>query len=165
MRHNLILASALLWVSVLPAQVAVTSRPTLPSGQPSPAPLTRVGLSTHRRLQEMPATRSPSNPHPQPNFARVTSAAPGDVPDGLPEGATCVSGRVDRVSRSLELQASRLADEVVIGGTKLCTTCDSKAPLFREVVDKLEAAQLDKLEVDVCYDAFGTLNYLRMRQP
>jgi uncharacterized protein (TIGR03437 family) len=87
------------------------------------------------------------------------------IPAGLPAGATCVSGSVQSISRSLERQASRLADDVTIGSTKLCATCQLKAPLFQDFVDKLELARLDNLAVDACYDSYGTLNYLRVRRP
>jgi hypothetical protein len=81
----------------------------------------------------------------------------------LPEGATCVSGPVDYVVFSQEARPSRLADEVSIGGTKLCKDCDLKPPLFGNFAQKLEEARLDGLAVDVCYDSGGTMNYLRLR--
>ncbi len=96
--------------------------------------------------------------------AAPPSTGLGGRPEGLPSGATCVSGPVVNISRSLQQQASRLADEVTIGGTKLCPTCDLKPPLYGDFAEKLEAARLDDLNVDVCYDGFKTLNYVRLRQ-
>lgn len=87
----------------------------------------------------------------------------GAVPDGLPSGATCVSGTVEFVQYSLATSASKMAEEVVIGGTKLCDRCDLKPPVYGDFVAKLEVAKSDGLQVDVCYDPYGSLNYLRVR--
>ena len=86
------------------------------------------------------------------------------IPPGLPAGAKCVSGTVDYITFSLESKASGQADEVSIGGNRLCAKCDLKPPIYGNFADKMEAARIDGLSVDACYDGFGTLTYLRMRQ-
>ncbi len=82
---------------------------------------------------------------------------------GLPTGGTCVSGKVDYIGFSLEKRASRQADEVSIGGTKLCATCQLKPPIYGNFSDKLEGARVEGLTADACYDSFGTMNYVRLR--
>lgn len=96
--------------------------------------------------------------------AASTGGGGGGDTGGLPEGAKCVSGNVDYVLFSDQGKLSRLADEVSIGGTKLCEKCDLKPPLYGNFAEKIEQARLEGLNVDACYDGFGTLNYLRMRQ-
>ena len=81
----------------------------------------------------------------------------------LPVDFKCVSGSVDFITFSLATKASRLADEVSIGGTKLCASCQLKQPVYGNLVEKLEAARVDGLNVDACYDPFGTMSYLRLR--
>ena len=93
----------------------------------------------------------------------VVPPAGGNAPPGLPAGAKCVSGTVDSLTFSLEAKASRLADEVSIGGNRLCAKCDLKPPIYGDFVDKLEIARNEGLSADACYDGFGTLNYLRLR--
>ena len=94
----------------------------------------------------------------------MSVAGSGNSVDGtLPPGAKCVSGAVDSITFSLEAKASRLADEVSIGGNRLCAKCDLKPPIYGNFVDKLEIARNEGLSADACYDGFGTLNYLRLR--
>ena len=83
----------------------------------------------------------------------------GDLPPG-----PCVSGQVDYISFSRATVASRLADEVSIGGIKLCATCEWKPPLYGNFAQKLERARNFGLIVDACYDSLGTMNFVRMRQ-
>ena len=97
----------------------------------------------------------------QGGAAVIGTGGEGDVLP--PPGTNCLSGAVDYVTFSLQNKASRLADEISIGGTKLCADCKLKPPLFGGFAERLEAARLDGLNVDVCYDEYGTLNYLRMR--
>ena len=87
------------------------------------------------------------------------SAQPGGP---LPEGVTCISGPVDYVVQSK--QNFGRADEVSIGGTRLCAPCPLKPPVYVNFAEKLESAREDGLEVDVCHDDIGTINYVRMRR-
>lgn len=87
----------------------------------------------------------------------------GNVPEGLPEGSTCLSGQVDSIVFSRAPTPQGLADEVTIAGTKLCATCPVKPPLYVGIVKKLELARVSDLNVDACYDGFGTFNYIRLR--
>ena len=82
---------------------------------------------------------------------------------GLPDGEACVSGAVDYIVFSLATSASRMPDEVSIGGTKLCPTCDLKPPIYGNFARKLEIARDRGLNVDACYDSFGTMNFVRLR--
>lgn len=99
----------------------------------------------------------------RPALISVRSAA-NDIPAGLPSGSKCVSGQVDYVLFSQSARVSRLADEVSIGGVRLCEKCDLKPPLHGNFVTKIEAARLNGLMVDACYSRWGTMDYVRMRQ-
>ena len=72
----------------------------------------------------------------------------------MPPGAKCVPGAVEYISFSYEKKASRLAYDVRIGDTKLCTTCQLKPTLYGNFADKIEVARIEGLDV---------MNYGRMR--
>ena len=82
---------------------------------------------------------------------------------GLPVGEKCVSGQVNYVTFSLQQKVSGLADEASIGGTKLCATCDLKPPIYGDFAARIESARIEGLNVDACYDSYGTMNFVRMR--
>ena len=93
----------------------------------------------------------------------VLISVKGTTSAGLPDGVKCISGQVDSVTFSLQYKTPGLADEVIIGGTKLCAKCDVKPPIYVEFVSKLEEASTTGIKVDACYDPEGAVNLLRMR--
>jgi uncharacterized protein (TIGR03437 family) len=98
--------------------------------------------------------------------AIVSVKGPGDgtiASVGLPDGEKCVSGQVNYVTFSLQQKVSGLADEASIGGTKLCATCELKPPIYGDFAARLESARIEGLNVDACYDTYGTMNFVRMR--
>ena len=90
----------------------------------------------------------------------IGASSGGDTP----QGTKCVSGQVDYVIFSHQNKVGGLADEVSIGGTKLCATCQLKPPVYGDFAAKLEIARTEGLSVDACYDALGTMNFLRLKQ-
>lgn len=112
---------------------------------------------------EYPVTITVNGVTSRPATISVQEAPPVDGTEGLPSGAKCISGPVTGLTRSLQNQASRLADEITIGSRRLCATCEDKAPVYGDFVDKLEIARLEDLTADVCYDGLGTLHYVRLR--
>jgi uncharacterized protein (TIGR03437 family) len=94
----------------------------------------------------------------------VSVAVEGDPRIGLPEGATCFSGPVESVTLSLDKELSGQADEIVIGGERLCPTCDNKAPVYGPFVGLINKARRARMLVDACYDSFGTVNFVRLRR-
>ncbi len=93
----------------------------------------------------------------------VLISVKGTSSASLPDGVKCISGQVDSVTFSLQYKTPGLADEVIIGGTKLCAKCDVKPPIYVEMVSKLEEASTTGIRVDACYDSAGAVNLLRMR--
>ncbi len=83
---------------------------------------------------------------------------------GAPEGLQCVSGTVDSIIMSLQYKTPGLADEIVIGGTRICEKCDVKPPIFVEFVKQLEKTREDGTLVDACYDSAGRVNALQLRR-
>ncbi|MBL8217147.1 MAG: hypothetical protein JNK87_40880 [Bryobacterales bacterium] len=80
----------------------------------------------------------------------------------LPTQAGCVTGQVDYVEYSLRLIAMGLADEVSIGGTRLCPNCPVKAPLYGSMIAKLEEAMRANQPVEACHDSNGNIFKLRL---
>ena len=80
----------------------------------------------------------------------------------LPTQAGCVAGQVDYVEYSLRLIAMGLADEVSIGGTRLCPNCPVKAPLYGSMIAKLEEALRANQPVEACHDSNGNIFKLRL---
>lgn len=83
---------------------------------------------------------------------------------GAPEGLQCVSGTVDSIVSSLQYKTPGFADEIVIGGTRICEKCDVKPPIFVEFVKQLEKTREDGTLVDACYDSAGRVNALQLRR-
>lgn len=92
-----------------------------------------------------------------------TGTGSGSV-TGPPEGWQCISGPVDSIIYSLQYKTPGLADEVVIGGTRICEKCDVKPPIFVEFVKQLEKTREDGTLVDACYDSAGRVNALQLRR-
>lgn len=88
----------------------------------------------------------------------------GSTVGGPPTGLSCVSGAVESIIYSLQYKMPGLADEIMIGSTKLCATCVVKPPIFVEFVKKLESAREDKVTVDACYDGAGFVNAVQFRR-
>ena len=82
-----------------------------------------------------------------------------------PPSAGCLTGRVDYLTYSLQLIAAGLADEVSIGGSKVCATCTVKAPLYPEIVNRLENALRSKVNVEACYDSTGSIFQIKLVTP
>lgn len=89
------------------------------------------------------------------------------TPIGVPNppSAGCLNGRVDSITWSLQLIAAGLADEAVIGGARICTSCTVKQPLYPEIVNRLENALRSKVNVEACYDAGGNIFQIKLVQP
>lgn len=83
---------------------------------------------------------------------------------GAPEGLQCVSGTVDSIVSSLQYKTPEFADEIVIGGTRICEKCDVKPPIFVEFVKQLEKTREDGTLVDACCDSAGRVNALQLRR-
>ncbi|MGH9664845.1 MAG: hypothetical protein ACRD9L_10520, partial [Bryobacteraceae bacterium] len=110
-------------------------------------------------------------------FVAVTAFAPGIAyqlqvtaqgpPIGVPNPAQkgCVTGQVDYILYSLQLIAAKLPDEVSIGGTKLCASCDIKPPAYPELVEKMEKAMAMNFNVSACYDTSGNIFQLKLIHP
>lgn len=96
-------------------------------------------------------------------FVATAQGTPIAVPN--PPTAGCLNGRVDYITYSLQLIAVGLADEVSIGGSKICASCAVKAPLYPEIVNRLESALKSKVNVETCYDAAGSIFQIKMIQP
>jgi len=94
----------------------------------------------------------------------VTVSLQGNPSIGLPEGATCLSGTIEQVTLSLNREVSGEADDLVIGNTRLCPSCDSRSPIYGPFVALINKARQARLSIDACYDEFGTMNWLRVRR-
>lgn len=81
-----------------------------------------------------------------------------------PPTAGCLTGRVDYITYSLQLIAVGLADEVSIGGQKACASCTVKAPLYPEIVNRLESALKAKVNAEACYDSAGNIFQIKLVQ-
>jgi uncharacterized protein (TIGR03437 family) len=93
-----------------------------------------------------------------------TETSGGGPVTGAPEGLQCVSGTVDSIIMSLQYKTPGLADEIVVGGTRICEKCDVKPPIFVEFVKQLEKTREDGTLVDACYDSAGNVNALQLRR-
>jgi len=82
-----------------------------------------------------------------------------------PPNVGCLTGRVDYITYSLQFIAAQLADEVSIGGQKACASCTVKAPLYPEIVTRLESALRSKVNVEACYDSTGSIFQIKLVQP
>ena len=89
------------------------------------------------------------------------------TPIGVPNPASsgCVNGFVDYITYSLQFIAANLPDEVSINGTKMCATCSIKAPIYSQIVDKLETALRTGLSTQVCYAADGNIFQVSLVSP
>ena len=82
-----------------------------------------------------------------------------------PPSAGCLTGRVDYLTYSLQLIATGLADEVSIGSQRACPSCTVKAPLYPEIVNRLELALRSKTNVEACYDSTGSIFQIKLVTP
>jgi len=94
----------------------------------------------------------------------IAVAGKPETPAGFPDGATCLTGRVDSVVFSLANKTAGFADEVVIGGIRMCPTCEIKPPLAGPFVQRLDEARENNREVDVCHFRGGLIEWLRVRR-
>ena len=99
------------------------------------------------------------------NYSFVTTAQGTPIAVPNPPSAGCLTGRVDYLTYSLQLIATGLADEVSIGSQKACATCTVKAPLYPEIVTRLENALRSKLNVEACYDSTGSIFQIKLVTP
>jgi hypothetical protein len=97
------------------------------------------------------------------NLQVTATGTPISVPN--PASAGCLTGRVDYITYSLQLIAASLADEVSIGGQKACASCTVKAPLYPEIVTRLENALRSKVNVEACYDSSGSIFQIKLVAP
>ena len=93
----------------------------------------------------------------------LAQGTPIAVPN--PSTAGCIRGAVDYITYSLQLIAVGLADELSIGGTKVCGSCTVKAPLYPEIVNRIENALRSKVNAEACYDATGNIFQIKLLQP
>ena len=82
----------------------------------------------------------------------------------LPTQAGCVFGQVDSITYSLRLIAMNLPDEVNIGGTRLCSACTVKPPLYSQMVDKMETALKSGVNIEACHDAQGQIFLVKLQR-
>lgn len=78
-----------------------------------------------------------------------------DVP--LPAVASCLEGNVDEIQFNLQQVSLNLAEEVTIGGVKICAACTVKPTLFPAFVDFLRQAHFAGTRVQVCHAADGQI--------
>ena len=93
----------------------------------------------------------------------IAEGTPVAVPN--PTSAGCLTGRVDYLTYSLQLIAVGLADEVSIGSQRACPSCTVKAPLYPEIVNRLELALRSKTNVEACYDSTGSIFQIKLVTP
>lgn len=93
----------------------------------------------------------------------TATGTPIAVPN--PQSAGCLSGKVDSITYSLQYIALGLPDEVTIGGTRACTTCATKPPLYPEISSRLESAMNSGGNVEACFDASGNIFQLKLLRP
>ncbi len=98
------------------------------------------------------------------NYSLVVSATGTPIAVPNPTSAGCLSGRVDSLTYSLQFIAVGLADEVTIGGSRACSSCTVKAPLYPEIVTRLENALRSKVNVEACYDSGGNIFQIKLVQ-
>jgi hypothetical protein len=78
-----------------------------------------------------------------------------DVP--LPAVASCLEGNVDEIQFNLQQVSMNLAEQVTVGGVKICAACDVKPTLFPAFVDFLRQAHFAGTRVQVCHAADGQI--------
>jgi len=78
-----------------------------------------------------------------------------DVP--LPEVASCLEGNVDEIQYNMQQVSMNLADEVTVGGVKICASCSVKPTLFPAFNDFLKQAHFAGTRVQVCHAADGQI--------
>lgn len=78
-----------------------------------------------------------------------------DVP--LPAVASCLEGNVDDIQFNLQQVSMNLAEEVTVGGVKICASCTVKPTLFPAFVDFLRQAHFAGTRVQVCHAADGQI--------
>ena len=96
------------------------------------------------------------------NYSFVTTAQGTPIAVPNPPTAGCLSGRVDYLTYSLQFIAAGLADEVSIGSQRACPSCTVKAPLYPEIVTRLENALRSKVNVEACYDSTGNIFQIKL---
>lgn len=77
----------------------------------------------------------------------------------------CVSGQVDSITYSVSALPFNIPDEVSIGGTRLCSTCAVKSPLYGEFAAQLERSMRQRKNVQACYDAGGNVAQVKVIRP
>lgn len=78
-----------------------------------------------------------------------------DVP--LPAVASCLEGNVDEIQFNLQQVSLNLAEEVTVGGVKICASCSVKPTIFPAFVDFLRQAHFAGTRVQVCHAADGQI--------
>jgi hypothetical protein len=97
-------------------------------------------------------------------YSLVVAAQGTPIAVPNPPTAGCLTGRVDYITYSLQLIAVGLPDEVSIGGQKACASCTVKAPLYPEIVNRLENALKAKVNAEACYDSAGNIFQIKLVQ-
>jgi hypothetical protein len=78
-----------------------------------------------------------------------------DVP--LPAVASCLEGNVDEIQYNMQQVSMNLAEEVTVGGVKICASCSVKPTLFPAFNDFLKQAHFAGTRVQVCHAADGQI--------
>lgn len=78
-----------------------------------------------------------------------------DVP--LPAIAACIEGAVDEVQFNMQQVSLNLAEELTVGGVKICASCTVKPPLFPAFVDLLKQSHFAGTRLQVCHAADGQI--------
>ncbi len=87
----------------------------------------------------------------------VTSAVGARLDVPLPAVASCLEGNVDEIQFNLQQVSMNLAEEVTVGGVKICASCTVKPTLFPAFVDFLRQAHFAGTRVQVCHAADGQI--------
>jgi uncharacterized protein (TIGR03437 family) len=105
----------------------------------------------------------------------VASSGPAFVPIQAPPGPVggqtapaisgCVTGPVDYITYSVGLLSFNRPDELSIGGTRMCSTCTIKSPLYPEFSSRMEKSMGQKKNVQACYDARGNVVQVTLVRP
>jgi hypothetical protein len=94
------------------------------------------------------------------NLNVTATGAPLGLPN--PPSAGCLTGTVDYITYSAQLIGYNLPDEVSIGGTKACASCNVKAPQYPALASRLDLALAYNVSVKACYDAGGNIFQLTL---
>lgn len=81
-----------------------------------------------------------------------------------PSLVNCITGRVDYISYPVSGLPFGQADDVSIGGTDVCPTCNINATLYPEFVKQLDAALKHGKTVKACYDSNGNVYQVTVQQ-